>query len=148
MPLICSTSENWIVQEIIEPVENWVNQQQKQCKKKRWPWKWFCWFIMILIKIITWVVKQILVKITTTICVFIAWSIGYVFGWIPWIDKWFKSCYLELKNKKDLPTGEFEYTYFCRCNKDCKNTTEAKVVAKDIKEANELVKIECNNKCK
>jgi hypothetical protein len=147
MPLICSTVENWATETVTEPVENWVSQQQQQCSKKPWPLNWLCWFVTVLVKIIIWVTKQVVVKVTVIVCIFIAWVIGYVFGWIPFIYTWFNSCNIELKEKKEVSSGLFEYTFYCRCNKDCNNKTEVKVIAKDLNEANELAKKECNNIC-
>jgi hypothetical protein len=68
--LICTKTTSWFVKKVLDPVDKWVTKQQQNCKKLKWydPRKWICWIVTITIKIVIWVIREILVPIILVTC--------------------------------------------------------------------------------
>ncbi|RCS28099.1 hypothetical protein DUT90_01975 [Polaribacter sp. WD7] len=160
MALICRTSRTWITREVIEPVENWVNQRRRTCRtRRRWWQRLWCWFTTILVLIIVWVVRNIVVEILNTICVFITWVIGAIL--LPfavaydaiagnsnvagWVRDWFiEPTKISFVSKEDDPNKpkSFIYTFICNCDK----TTFSVNASNDV-EAQKLATNYCKPRC-
>src|SRR6476469_9529708 len=54
----CIETQEWIEEEVSKPVEEWVEQTEKKCKKRHWydPRRWLCWLVTTLVKVVVWVV--------------------------------------------------------------------------------------------
>jgi hypothetical protein len=70
MALTCTKIDEWIVEEVSKPVEEWENRQKEKCKKRKWydPRGWFCWLVWVLVKVIRWVIVQVGRWVTRTVC--------------------------------------------------------------------------------
>lgn len=126
----CNQFTAWIEKTLIEPMETWVSQQQQKCAKKGWLGKLFCWFIVILVKVVIWVVKKILVPVVKTVCCVVSFVVGSLalpfVAWSPKLTKWFKTkffCTTKCKYlRRETLTGQaYKYRYHFEC--ECANPT-------------------------
>lgn len=166
MSVICYTITEWIEEEILEPVENWIQTTETKCSKWPWPLNWLCNLVVILIKVIVWVSKNVLKPITTLICNVISTVIGVIFTItaIPLIfdaialplgstfslQNWvFYNLFYGTKvifvDKSPTSSGTFIYTFNC----SCKNSGQSKVQveASNDQEAADKAKIACQEQC-
>lgn len=71
---ICREIQTWITENISRPVESWVNQEERRCREEPCNWwcaccnKWFCWIVVIAVKVITWIVETITRLVTEVVC--------------------------------------------------------------------------------
>jgi hypothetical protein len=134
MALVCITVTDWITQEILVPVDQWVNELQQQCQQLPWwdPRKWLCWFVTVLVKVVVWVTQNILVPILTVVCTFVAFVIGWIIlvvasaidavctncNAVAWTNHWFltrgKIVYVSSAPSATQP-GFYDYTFTCNC---------------------------------
>jgi len=135
MSLICFTFTTWVTEEVLEPVETWVSQQQQVCEKLPWwnPLKWLCWFVTVLVKVIIWVVRYIVVPVLNTICNFITWVLGWfaliiaiiidavcpTCNAVHWVNLWFHTAgrVTYVSQQPSATPGEIDYTFTCHCRK-------------------------------
>jgi hypothetical protein len=70
MAVVCTTVTEWIQTEISKPMEEWAEETQKKCKKYKWydPRGWFCWFVVVLVKVIRWVIEYVITAVFTLVC--------------------------------------------------------------------------------
>lgn len=70
MAVLCTTITEWIQTEISKPIEEWEEEQQKKCKKRKWydPRGWFCWLVLALVKVIRWVIDYVITPLITIVC--------------------------------------------------------------------------------
>lgn len=74
---ICNEIQTWITETITRPVENWVNQEETRCRTQPCNWwclccnKWFCWIVVVLVKVILWVTETITRLVTEVVCTII-----------------------------------------------------------------------------
>ena len=163
MALICTTATTWIIREILNPVDQWVQQQEQRCKRKKWwnPASWFCWLITITVKVVTWITRNILVPIINVICNIITGIIGGLM--LPfaaaidaacstcntsnWVKRWWITrTKITFINKIDSPTrpGFSDYNFTCNCNN---NRTPITVTADSDSLAQSLAIENCNTIC-
>ncbi|MFZ6719576.1 hypothetical protein [Undibacterium sp. Ji49W] len=135
MSQICHVVTTWITTNVTEPVENWVSQQQKQCKKWPWPLNWICQMVMVLVKVIVWITKAVTTVVTTIVCTVITLVIGIIL-WIfstlidafcqkcnatAWVKYWFltlgKIKYISQAPSRTVP-GSVDYVFDCGCKRD------------------------------
>lgn len=134
MPQICKTVTSWATENISEPVEKWISQQQTKCSKWPWPLNWICKVVMVLVKIIVWVTKTITKLVFTVVCTVVALVLGvilWVFALIidvfchkcsavAWVQYWFLT-QGKIKYKSQAPSpntpGHFDYVFDCGCKK-------------------------------
>ena len=57
----CEEIKEWIEEKVSKPVEKWEEKRVEKCKKRKWydPRGWFCWLVVILVKVIRWVVVTV-----------------------------------------------------------------------------------------
>ena len=71
---ICNEIQTWITDTITRPVENWVNQEETRCQTQPCNWfclccnKWFCWIVLVLVKVILWVTETVTRLVTQVVC--------------------------------------------------------------------------------
>src|SRR5947209_17783226 len=142
---ICHTVTELVQQTIIDPVDNWVEEQQKTCSSRPWPLNWFCEFMTILVKVTSWITKHIVVPINKTICIAITGSTYVVLSpfiiAFPKIDDPIKK-WLWTRPKIEYlgQTSTGAYRFRCNCGEGAEIIT---VEAKDDEEAKELAIEEC-----
>lgn len=70
MAEVCTTVTEWIQTAISKPMEEWEEEKQEKCKKRKWydPRKWLCWFVLVLVKVVRWVVDYVLTPVFTLVC--------------------------------------------------------------------------------
>jgi hypothetical protein len=70
MALVCSQIDEWIEEQVSQPVEVWENQQQQRCKDYPWydPRGWVCWLVWVLVKVVRWVLVTVGRWVTRTVC--------------------------------------------------------------------------------
>ncbi|HEY8204069.1 MAG TPA: hypothetical protein VIF81_05020 [Pyrinomonadaceae bacterium] len=70
MAIECVEQQEWIEEEISKPVDTWVEDTQKKCKKRHWydPRSWFCWLVTFFVKVIVWVVVKVGKWVVRTVC--------------------------------------------------------------------------------
>lgn len=134
MSQICHTVTSWATENISEPVENWISQQQTQCSKWPWPLNWVCKAVMVLVKVIVWVTRTITKLVSTIVCTVVTLVIGIVL-WIfaliidvfcqrcsavAWVQYWFLTLgKIKYKSKTPSPKSpdHFDYVFDCGCKK-------------------------------
>ncbi len=164
MALICTTVTTWVNQTVLDQVDTWVSQQEEKCKKKKWwnPATWICWFVTILVKVISWITRTILVPILKTICTVITGILGgilYPFAWAidsvcqtcnahQWVELWWLSpTKIKFVKKEESPNNprHFDYTFICKCKNGDKKII---VTASNDGEAAQLATVKCKATCK
>lgn len=74
MGRVCHEIQEWIEEQVEQPIEEWENRQERRCREQECNWwclccnKWFCWLEWILVKIIRWVVVTVGKWIIRTVC--------------------------------------------------------------------------------
>lgn len=162
MALICTKVTTTVTQTVITPVEKWVSQQQKQCKKRKWPLNWLCWFVTVLIKVIVWITHYIVVATVHFSCIVVTGIIGLIilpFGAAidavcpicnayHWINEWFITpTVITFVKKEDSVSkpGSFDYSFICNCKN--KGKVPFIITAENDDEAAKLAKEKCESLC-
>lgn len=71
---VCREVNRWITENVERPVENWVQQTERQCVAQPCNWwclccnKWFCFLVTLLVRVITWVLVTITRLVTVVVC--------------------------------------------------------------------------------
>lgn len=71
---ICREIQTWITETITRPIENWVEREEERCREQPCNWwclccnKWFCWLVVVLVKVVTWITETITRLITEVVC--------------------------------------------------------------------------------
>ena len=74
MGRVCSEVQDWVEEQIEQPIETWENQLQEVCEEQDCNWwclccnKWFCWLAWVLVKVVTWVVVTVGKWVTRVVC--------------------------------------------------------------------------------
>jgi len=70
MALVCSKITYYLKTKVLKPVTQFVTKVEKACKKLPWwnPAKYLCVFVTTVIKVVVWVLREILVPIIGVIC--------------------------------------------------------------------------------
>jgi hypothetical protein len=163
MALLCQQITAYVVQHVTEPVDRWVEQQEKHCKQYPWydPRGWFCWFVTILVKVTDWVVKTILLPIQQTYCTVITGFFGVLMlphaaaidaicqncHAVDWVKNWLISNSMVTFINK-APTSDpdvFDYTFDCKCPNN--QTHQITVQAHNDDEAAAEAKVDCAASC-
>ena len=61
MGVVCREIQEWIEEQVEQPIEEWENQQQQRCDQEECNWwtlclnKVFCYFVWVLVKVVRWV---------------------------------------------------------------------------------------------
>jgi hypothetical protein len=74
MGRICRETQEWVEEQIEQPVEDFVNQLQQTCVEQECNWwclccnKWFCFLVWVVVRIVTWVVVTVGKWVTRVVC--------------------------------------------------------------------------------
>src|SRR5258708_133666 len=70
MTKVCTQITEWIRENVSKPVEDWVQQTEKKCKKMHWydPRRWLCWLVTTLAKVVRWIVVAVVTAVITITC--------------------------------------------------------------------------------
>ena len=86
----CDQVEQWIEQQIQQPVEQWEAQQEQSCQALPWwnPARWLCALVTILVKVVVWVTvtvgKWTVVSICQTVTVITSVIVTAVLRTLMW----------------------------------------------------------------
>jgi hypothetical protein len=74
MAQVCHEVQDWIEEQIEQPIEEWENQQEQHCRDEPCNWwtlclnKLFCWLVWVLVKVIRWVLVTVGKWVTRVVC--------------------------------------------------------------------------------
>ena len=74
MGRVCKEVQDWVEEQIEQPVEQWENQLQQTCVEQDCNWwclccnKWLCWLVWVLVKVVVWVVVTVGKWVTRIVC--------------------------------------------------------------------------------
>ncbi|UII29747.1 zinc-dependent metalloprotease [Fulvivirga ulvae] len=74
MGRVCREVQEWIEEEIEQPIEEWENRQEERCREEPCNWwmlclnKLFCWLVWVTVKVIRWVVVTVGKWVTRIVC--------------------------------------------------------------------------------
>jgi hypothetical protein len=89
MGRVCSEVQEWVEEQVEQPVESWVDQLQEVCEEQDCNWwcaccnKWLCWLAWVTVKVITWVVVTVgkwVFRIVCEVVNFVLDVIGFIVG--------------------------------------------------------------------
>lgn len=74
MGRVCSEVQEWVEEQIEQPIEEWENRQEERCREEECNWwmlclnKLFCWLVWVVVKVIRWVVVTVGKWVTRVVC--------------------------------------------------------------------------------
>jgi hypothetical protein len=80
----CAQVGTWVEEEVWQPIENWVSQQERRCREQSCNWwclccnKWFCWIVVVVVRVVTWVVVTVLKWVVELVCEIVTIVVGIV----------------------------------------------------------------------
>lgn len=166
MALVCRIVIDWIEKEVTEPVDKWVDELQENCHQYPWydPRGLFCWFIVVSVKVIAYITKNVTIQISQTVCFLMAALLHFSLSPIALaideitqttkiyikIKTWLRTCSnVTLKEKQQTgKKGIFNYVYSCECcNRSDDTTSEISFLGDDDNAAFKYARKECAKKC-
>ena len=80
----CRQIDQWVEEQISQPIEDWISQTERRCAEQSCNWwciccnKWFCWFVTVVVRVITWIVVTVGRWVATIVCDVVTWVVGIV----------------------------------------------------------------------
>jgi len=79
--------QEWIEEEIEQPIEKWVETTEEKCKDYGWydPRGWVCWIVTTSVKVVNWVIVTVGKWVTRVVCEivhYIIHIIGIIIGFL------------------------------------------------------------------
>jgi hypothetical protein len=124
MATFCHNVQDWVEEQIEQPVDSWVNQQEQRCRDEDCNWwtlclnKLFCWLVWVVVKVVTWVLVTVGKWVTRVVCEVISFvldvvafvvnlilSIPIIGGILRTIINWFTEVVWRLVGLVDLGLG-------------------------------------------
>jgi hypothetical protein len=74
MGRVCAEVQEWVEEQIEQPIETWENQQERRCREEECNWwmlclnKLFCWLVWIVVKVVRWVVVTVGKWVARLVC--------------------------------------------------------------------------------
>jgi len=74
MGRVCRETQEWVEEQIEQPIETWENQQEQRCREEECNWwmlclnKLFCWLVWVLVKVVRWVVVTVGKWVARVVC--------------------------------------------------------------------------------
>ncbi len=74
MGRVCKETQDWVEENVEQPVEQFVNQLQQTCVQQDCNWwclccnKWLCWLVWVVVRVVTWVVVTVGKWVTRVVC--------------------------------------------------------------------------------
>jgi hypothetical protein len=84
MATFCHNVQDWIEENIEQPVDQWVERTEKRCAEQDCDWwcaccnKWFCWLVTLLVKVVVWIVVTVGKWVTRVVCEVISFVLDVV----------------------------------------------------------------------
>ena len=87
---VCEDIGEWVERETREPVESWVNREEEKCKRRPWwhPLRWFCWIVVTVVKVVTWVVTTVVEWVAKIVCQVVTFIVGTIVGYVLRVISW------------------------------------------------------------
>lgn len=82
MALSCKEQLSKVEEEVLQPLDQWVNEQVEKCRNEPCKWwmlclnKVFCWIVTTLVKVTVWVLTTVVRWVYITVCVVISLVVG------------------------------------------------------------------------
>jgi hypothetical protein len=89
MGRVCSEIFEWVEEEILRPIEEWEDRQERRCRRKRCNWwtlclnKIFCWLVWVAVKVTRWILEIVGAWIPRIICYavnIVLDAVGFIFN--------------------------------------------------------------------
>lgn len=74
MAMVCREVQEWVEEQIEQPIEDWENRQEQRCREEDCNWwmlclnKLFCWLEWVVVKVVRWVVVTVGKWVARVIC--------------------------------------------------------------------------------
>lgn len=74
MGRVCRETQEWVEEQIEQPIEEWEDRQERRCREQDCNWwclccnKWFCWLVWIIVKVIRWVIVTVGKWVARVVC--------------------------------------------------------------------------------
>ncbi len=74
MGRVCSEVQEWVEEQVEQPIEEWENRQEERCREEECNWwmlclnKLFCWLVWVVVKVVRWVVVTVGKWVTRVVC--------------------------------------------------------------------------------
>lgn len=74
MGRVCREIQEWVEEQIEQPIEEWENRQEERCREEECNWwvlclnKLVCWLVWVVVKVIRWVVVTVGKWVTRVVC--------------------------------------------------------------------------------
>lgn len=71
---LCERVKKRIEEKVSKPVEKWISKQERKCKRRKCKWwcaccnKWLCWFVTVVVKVVSWVIITVVKWVTYWVC--------------------------------------------------------------------------------
>lgn len=82
MALSCKEELSKVEEKVLQPVDQWVNEQVEKCRNEPCKWwmlclnKVFCWIVSTLVKVTVWVLSTVIRWVYITVCVIVTLVVG------------------------------------------------------------------------
>lgn len=84
MGRVCRETQEWVEEQIEQPIEAWENREEQRCRNEPCNWwtlclnKLFCWLVLVLVKIIRWVVVTVGKWVARVFCEIVNFALDVV----------------------------------------------------------------------
>src|SRR5262245_53762616 len=70
MPTICREVQDWVEEQIEQPIEEWITTTEKKCSDYDWwnPLGWICWIVTTLVRVVTFVLITVGKWVARVVC--------------------------------------------------------------------------------
>ena len=168
MALVCKIVTDWVEKEVVEPVEHFIDQLQEECQQYPWydPRGWVCWFIVVSVKVVDYIVTTITIPVSKAVCYVMAVCSYYPLVPLAFVidevtqttevyvtlKTWMLTCSEAVLTDKltTAKKGVYNYDYTCKCCNGFKDTgVEYKIsfLAEDDADAYKYARKQCAQKC-
>ena len=163
MPLLCKKITILVTQKVTEPVDEWVEKQEEECKQYPWydPRGWLCWLVTVTVKVVSFVTKEVLVPMGQVVCSVVSGlifltlapfaaaidSVSQTFHFYETVRVWFiiRSKITFVSKEPTGVSDAYYYKFKCRCSDQ--STETIVVTASNDDEAAQKAEEECAKAC-
>ncbi|MEU9662898.1 hypothetical protein [Streptomyces chartreusis] len=82
MALSCQQQAERVEETVLQPVDQWVNSQERRCRDEPCNWwtlclnKLFCWLVVVLVKVTLWITTIVVRWVYRTVCTVVTVIVG------------------------------------------------------------------------
>lgn len=82
MALSCKEQLSKVEEDVLQPIDTWVNEQVEKCRNEKCKWwmlclnKLVCWLVTVLVKVTVWVLTTVVRWVYITVCVVVTLVVG------------------------------------------------------------------------